>query len=265
MEIVLQQLLPLAAAIVWPFCRIAAAFAAAPILGEAMVPVRVRALAALILALVVQPGLPPMPAIDPLSLQGVVAMAEQVLIGGLLGFMFHLVLTALLMFGSVVSTQMGLSMAMINDPMTGQSSDVLSSVMYVVFMLLFFTIDGHLILTHVLARSFSVWPVGSFAFEFAALKQLAFAAGWMFSAAAALAIPVVFATFVVQTGLGLLNRAAPTLNLFALGFSVTTMVGLLLVTLLLPSLPEHFQRMIMHVLDLYDSFARPAGAARSTE
>lgn len=260
MEIVLSQLLPLAGDIFWPFCRIAAALAAAPMLGEASVPLRIRALVALVLALVVQPGIGPSPSIDPLSLQGVVAVGEQVLIGGLLGFMFHLVMAALNLFGAMVSSQMGLSMAQINDPMSGQMSDVVTSLMYVVFILLFFAVDGHLILTHVLARSFTVWPVGSFAFDIEALKRLAFAVGWMFSAAVALMLPVMFATLVVQAGLGLLNRAAPALNLFALGFSVTTMFGLLLLTLLLPSLPEHYGRMITHVLDVYDQLAMPPAA-----
>lgn len=260
MEDVFTQLLPLANAIVWPFCRIAAALAAAPILGEVMVPVRIRLLIALILAVVVQPGMPAPPAIDALSPQGMAAVAEQVLIGGLLGFMFHLVLSALQIFGTIASSQMGLSMAQINDPMNGQMADVLTSVMYVVFILLFFAVDGHLILTHVLARSFAVWPVGSFAFDLDALKRLAFAVGWIFSAALALALPLMFATLVVQVGLGLLNRAAPALNLFALGFSVTTMFGLLLLTLLLPSLPDHYGRMVEHVLEVYDQLALPPPA-----
>jgi len=262
MELVLTKLMPFASAILWPFCRIAAAFAAAPILGDMAVPVRIRILAALALALVVQPGIPAAPAIDPLSAQGVVAVVEQVLIGGLLGFLFHLVLSALQIFGTVVSSQMGLSMAQINDPLSGATTDVLSGVMYVLFILLFFSVDGHLVLTHVLARSFAVWPVGSFAFELNAVKHLLYAVGWMFSAALALALPVMFATLVVQIGMGLLNRAAPQLNLFSLGFSITTLFGLLLVTLLLPSMPDHYSRMVSHVLGVYDQLATPAAALK---
>ncbi|MFH5249615.1 flagellar biosynthetic protein FliR [Burkholderia semiarida] len=260
MESLLPELMRFAGAVVWPFCRIAAAFAAAPILGEAMIPLRARALAALVLALTIQPGMPAGPSVDPLSIAGMVVIAEQVAIGGLIGFVFHLVLSALLAFGSVVSSQIGLSMAQINDPMNGQTTDVLSSVMYVMFILLFFAVDGHVLLTQVLARSFSIWPIGSAAFDFAALERFALAVGWMFSAALALALPVIFAALVVQVGLGLLNRTAPALNLFSLGFSVTTMFGLWLVMLLLPSLPGHYHRMVVHVLDLYGGLAGAAAA-----
>jgi len=255
MELLLPDLMRIAAAVVWPFCRIAAALAAAPILGDAMIPMRARALAAFVLAFTVQPGMPASPAVDLVSLSGVAVIAEQIAIGGLIGFVFHLVLSVLLAFGAIVSSQIGLSMAQMNDPMNGQSSDVLSNVMYVLFILLFFAVDGHLLMTHVLARSFDVWPIGSAGIDVSALKRFVMAVGWMFSAAMAMALPVTFATLVVQVGLGMLNRAAPTLNLFSLGFSITTLFGLLLVVLLLPSLPDHYHRMVTHVLDLYDDLA----------
>ncbi|WP_153074612.1 flagellar biosynthetic protein FliR [Paraburkholderia bonniea] len=265
MEATIQQLQPLALAVLWPFCRIAAAFATAPVFGEAMLPWRLRALISLILALALQPMLPAAPAIDALSLAGIGAIGEQILLGAMIGCVFHLILAVLLLFGSVVSSQMGLSMAAINDPLNGQMSDALSSVMYVLFILLFFCVDGHLLLLNVLARSFTVWPVGSAAFSAQALQQLVFAIGWMFSAALALALPVVFATLVVQIGMGLLNRTAPTLNLFALGFSITTMTGLLLVTLLIPALPEHYGRMVSHVLDLYATLASASTTSGSAQ
>ncbi|WP_213762716.1 flagellar biosynthetic protein FliR [Caballeronia sp. dw_19] len=257
MEQVFRELQPLVATIMWPFCRIVVALLSAPVLGEVMVPMRARIMLALLLAVVIVPGLPAMPAVEPLSLQGSIAMAEQILIGGMLGFVFHLVLAALMIFGATVSSQMGLSMAQINDPLNGQSSDVVSSLMYVVFILLFFAVDGHLLITQILVKSFHIWPVGSLAFDTGALKRLALALAWMFSAALALSLPVVFATMVMQIGLGFLNRVAPTLNLFALGFSVTTMFGLLLLTLLMPSLPDHFNQMISHVLNLLDQLALP--------
>ncbi len=257
MEQVVRELQPLIAAIVWPFCRILAALMSAPVLGEALVPMRARVMLALALAVVAMPAIPATPPIEPLSLQGVVTMAEQILIGGMLGFVFHLVLSALMIFGATVSAQMGLSMAQINDPVNGQASDAVSSLMYIVFILLFFAADGHLVLAHILVRSFQVWPAGSLSFDAAALKRLAFALTWMFPAALALALPVVFATMVLQIGLGFLNRAAPTLNLFSLGFSITTVFGLLLLVLLMPSLPDHYNRMMIHVLDLLDTLALP--------
>ncbi|MGC1548514.1 MAG: flagellar biosynthetic protein FliR [Rhodanobacter sp.] len=266
MEGILEELQPLIAAVLWPFCRIMAALASAPALGEMMVPMKVRALAALALAVVMQPGMPEIAPVDPISFRGMGVMAEQILIGGMLGYLFHLILSALMVLGTVVSSQMGLSMAQMNDPVSGTSSDAISSLLHVLFILLFFAVDGHLVLTQVLARSFHVWPVGSFGFDLEALKRLAFAVGWIFSVALMLALPVIFATMVVQVGMGFLNRVAPTLNLFALGFSITTVFGLLLLVLLIPSLPEHFSRMMTHVLDLLDRLViAPAGTVPTSQ
>ncbi|MFC4762303.1 flagellar biosynthetic protein FliR [Dyella koreensis] len=256
----MHRLPALFATVVWPFCRFLAAFAVAPVLGEAMVPMRVRALAALALAVVAQPGLPPLPALEPFSVAGVEVMAEQILIGGMLGFAFHLVLSGLLVLGTLVSAQMGLSMAVMNDPINGTASDAMSSLLYTLFVLLFFAVDGHLVLTQVLARSFHVWPIGGVGMAAVSLERLAHGVGWVSSVALMLALPLVFAIMVIQMGMGFLQRVAPSLNLFSLGFSITTVFGLLLMTALVPALPEHFGRMMAHVLELLDGMA-VAGSA----
>lgn len=257
----MQQLPALVAAVVWPFCRFAAAFAAAPVLGEMMIPMRVRALIALALAVVTQPAMPAAPVVDPISIPGIAVMAEQIMIGGLLGFAFHLVLSALMVLGALISSQMGLSMAMMNDPVNGAPSDAMSSLLYVLFVLLFFSMDGHLVVTQVLARSFHIWPIGGVGVDAASLERMVHGVGWIFAVALMLALPVVFAVLVVQMGMGFLNRVAPSLNLFSLGFSITTVFGLLLVTALLPAVPEHFGRMMTHALDLLDSMASRGATA----
>jgi len=259
MEALLHQLQDVYTVLLWPFFRFAAALAVAPVLGEALVPVRARMLLALVLAVAVQPALPPPPQVDPVSLHGVVLVFEQVLVGGMIGLAFHLVLAALTLFGVLASSQMGLAMAMLNDPVSGTPSDAVSALVYVVFVLLFFAFDGHLLVTHVLARSFHVWPVGAASLDDGALLRLALGVGWIFAAALMLALPLVFAAVAVQFGSGLLNRVAPTLNLFALGFSVTIAFGLLLVMLLVPSLPGHVQRMLAHVVGMLDGLAAAPG------
>jgi flagellar biosynthesis protein FliR len=259
MDALMQQLPTLVAAVMWPFCRFMAALAAAPILGEAMIPMRARALIALALAIVAQPGMPDMPDIDPISVPGIAVMAEQIMVGAVLGFAFHLVLSGLMVLGTLISSQMGLSMAMLNDPVNGTPSDAMSSLLYVLFVLLFFSMDGHLVVTQVLSRSFQIWPIGSGGVDAAALEHMAYAVGWVFAVALMMALPVVFAIMVVQVGMGFLSRVAPTLNLFSLGFSIYTLFGLLLVTILVPAVPEHFSRMMSHVLDLLDSMAARGG------
>lgn len=249
MEALFPDLLAQLTALWWPFCRMLALFSAAPVLGDGTVPVTVRVLLALVLAVVMLPVATPVAAIDPLSLQAVVATLEQAAIGGVLGLALHFCTSVIMVLGYLVSSQMGLSMAVMNDPVSGVSSDVVSSLLSVLGILVFFSMDGHLMLTQVAGASFQQWPVGS-GLRVPTLQLVVYNVSWVFSAALLLALPIVFATLLVQIGFGFLARVAPTLNLFSLGFSVVTLLGLYLLAGLASALPEHYLRLTSQVFEL---------------
>ncbi|WKB54121.1 flagellar biosynthetic protein FliR [Eleftheria terrae] len=259
MELMFGQLVALLSALWWPFCRTMAMLSAAPVVGEAMVPVAPRVLLSLALAVVLLPAAQPASAIDAFSLHGVVATVEQALIGFGLGLAFHLTMSAITVLGYMVSSQMGLSMALMNDPMNGSSSDVVSSLLYMLCILVFFSIDGHLVLTGVLGASFKAWPVGAAGIPLATLQGLALNVAWVFSAAMLLAVPVIFSSLVVQLGFGFLNRVAPSLNLYSLGFSVVTLFGLLVLSQMVRFIPEHYVRMTQRVLQMLHQSLQAGG------
>lgn len=242
-------LLPLIGALWWPFVRIMAMLSMAPVLGEGLVPVPVRALLSMVLAFLMLPltktGVQP----DPFSLHGVVAMMEQAIIGGVLGFALQFAMSVVSMLGFVVSSQIGFSMAQMNDPINGQASDVTSSLLALVAIIVFFSIDGHLVLAGVLGQSFKAWPVGA-PYPPLLLQAVALNAGWIFSAAMLLALPIVFSTMVVQVGFGFLNRVAPTLNLFSLGFSLVTVFGLVMLVQIVRFIPDHYVALTNQVLEM---------------
>lgn len=264
MEPVLAQLLPMLTAIWWPFCRILAMFYGAPVLGEAVTPVTVRILLALVLAVVMLPltggmgGQGQFAAIDPFSMHGVVATIEQALIGFVLGLAFHFAMSVIGVLGYVVTSQMGLSMAVMNDPLNGQSSDVVSAMLSALAMIVFFAIDGHLVIANIVGQSFLAWPLGH-GYSPALLNTVAYNVAWIFSAAMLLALPVVFSTIVVQLGFGFLNRVAPSLNLFSLGFAVITIFGLMMLAELVRFIPEHYVRMTNQVLEMIRQQMQAAG------
>lgn len=234
----------------WPFCRILAALSAAPIIGENTVPMRMRVAIALLLACVT---LPVVDTIDVLvfSVQGTLVAAEQILIGLLFGMMFHFVQAVFMMLGYIVASQMGLAMAVMNDPLNGTSSDVVSGLMLVVSILLFFSVDAHLVVTQVLYASFRVWPIGE-PVDLVSLKPVAYQVSWLFSTTTLLAAPLVFSTLVLQIGKSYLSRATPSINLFSLGFAVTTIFGLLMLGHMVKTLPSHYVHMTQHILEVLD-------------
>lgn len=242
-------LLPLLGALWWPFCRIMALLSTAPVIGEGLVPLPVRALLSLVLAFLMLPltkgGVQP----DPFSLHGVVVLLGQVIIGAALGLALQFAMTVIHLLGFVVSSQVGFSMAQMNDPVNGTASDVISNLLSLVAILVFFAIDGHLVLAGVLGQSFKAWPVGA-PYPPLLLHTIALNLGWVFSAAMLLALPIVFSAMVVQVGFGFLNRIAPTLNLFSLGFSLVVLFGLMMLAQVVRFVPEHYIALTNRVLEM---------------
>ncbi|MBZ2208619.1 flagellar biosynthetic protein FliR [Massilia soli] len=251
-------LLPLLNALWWPFVRNLALLSAAPIIGDAMVPMPVRVLLSLVLAFLLLPVTSGNTDIDPFSMLGVVATIEQAVIGGVIGLALHFSMAVISLVGYLVSSQIGFAMAQMNDPVNGSSSDVVSILLTMLAILVFFSIDGHLVLAGVMGASFKAWPVGQ-GYGPLLLNAVAFNAAWIFSAGMLLALPIVFSTLVVQIGFGFLNRVAPALNLFSLGFSLTTLFGLLMLIQVVHFLPEHYMAMTNQVLDM---LRQQMGAAR---
>jgi flagellar biosynthetic protein FliR len=249
MESLLAQLLPLLNAWWWPFVRVLAMLSAAPVLGDALVPVTVRVLTALVLSILMLPLTGNALAIDPISMQGVAATLEQAVIGGVLGLAFHFSVSVMMVLGYLVSSQIGFSMAVMNDPVNGQSSDVVSALLSMLVIIVFFAIDGHLVIAGVIGGSFQAWPLGG-GYSPLLLQTVAWNVAWIFAAAMLLAVPIVFSTMVVQVGFGFLNRVAPSLNLFALGFSVITIFGLMMLGQVVRFIPEHYIRMTGRVLEM---------------
>lgn len=255
MDQILNQVLPFLLAVWWPFCRILAMLSASPVIGDVTVPVTVRILLSLILAILMLPVMQASGAsrelltIDPFSLYAIVATLEQAVIGFILGLAFHFAMSVMSVLGFLVSSQVGFSMAVMNDPLNGTSSDVISGLLTILCMIVFFAIDGHLVLTGVVGASFKAWPVGQ-GYGPLLLQTVAYNVSWIFAAAMLLALPIVFSTMVVQLGFGFLNRVAPSLNLFSLGFSMITVFGLLMLVQIVKFIPEHYVAMTNRVLDM---------------
>jgi flagellar biosynthetic protein FliR len=241
------------AQVVWPFLRIGAMFSIAPLFGSRTVPVRIRVAAALVMSVALAPTLPPPPDIDVLSAAGAIDVAAQLAIGLSMGFMLQLSFASLQMAGELVATTMGLSMAQVTDPVNGAQVPVLGQLFFMVGMLLFLSMNGHLALIGMLFESFKVMPVGASGLIGADFWVMAAHASSVFVAAVKVALPAVTALLAANVILGVITRAAPQLNLFAFGLPITTALGLVLLLVTLPELANTVQRSMDDVLAVLSS------------
>lgn len=215
----------------WPLFRVMGFFLAAPLFGTQLVPMRIRVILAVAITVMLVPLLPPMPQVDGLSVGVFLIVAQQILIGAALGFFMQLLFQVFVLTGQLIAMQMGLGFASMVDPSNGVTVAILSTVYLMLVMLLFVTFDGHLVMLEILFESFTVMPIVSFGADVNLLIRVVNTLGWVFSSALVLALPALTALLVANFAFGIMTRAAPQLNIFALGFPVALMFGLFIIWL----------------------------------
>lgn len=217
-------------ALMWTLLRVGALITIAPLFGAMYVPLRIRLGIAVVLSVALMNIGPAAPDLEPLSAAGILVIAQELAIGIALGFMLKLAVEAALVAGQLVSTGMGLSFATVVDPQSG-GTPLLGRFYLIVATLLLLATNAHLTLVALLAQSFVLVPIGTGGLSPAGARDVVDFAALMFAGALHLALPAIIAILMVNVAFGVVSRAAPTLNLFAVGFPVTLLMGFVVMAL----------------------------------
>jgi flagellar biosynthetic protein FliR len=154
------------------------------------------------------------------------------------------VFDAMSLAGQLLANSMGLGFAFNIDPLRGVSTPALGQLYVILGTLTFLSLDGHLALLQLLVDSFRGLPVNGDGFDRDALQMLANWGSLVFSGALRIALPGITALLVVNLAFGVVSRAAPSLNLFAVGLPVTLVMGLAVVLYGLPMMQGGFISML---------------------
>jgi flagellar biosynthetic protein FliR len=244
MTLALAEISVWVSSIMWPLMRIGAMLAIAPLFGARTVPVRVRVLFGFLLALLVSMLIPSPPVVDLISIEALLISAHEVLIGIVMGFILQMVFAVLAMAGEYIAFGMGLGFATMVDPSNGIQVPVVGQYYLVLATLIFLALDGHLVLMDVLVNSFYALPVGGAGIEQDAIWALASWGTQMFEGALLIALPVVASLLLVNISFGIITRSAPQLNIFAVGFPMTLLIGFALLMLSMPTLAPLFENLM---------------------
>lgn len=239
----------------WPLMRVGGFFMVAPIVGTAVVPARIRLILALLLTMLIASTLHDLPQPDFLSPASVVLVAQQLLIGIGMALFLQLLTQAFVTFGQIVAMQMGLGFASLNDPVNGISVTSVSQFYLLMSSLLFLGLNGHLVMIDVLVESFRVLPVGANIGP-GRMRTLVGWGSWMFAAGLLMALPAVTALLIVNMSLGIITRAAPQLNIFAIGFPLMLVLGMLFLWASMNSMLPHFEQYSGEALEAMRQWVR---------
>ncbi len=215
--------------------RLSAFFLVLPVFGWKSIPARIKVAMTVLLAAFFS-------MITPLSVdagqvsavEALLLMANEATYGLALGLVAALLFAAVRISGRIVERQMGLAMAEILDPLTGERTQPLGSMLEMIFVLLFLSANGHHLLLLVVSRSYEAFPAGSSPTIPVLTAGVINAGSAMLTAGLKLAAPILAAFMVLMVVLAVLARILPEMNILFISLPLRVGLGLLMMAIFVP-------------------------------
>jgi flagellar biosynthetic protein FliR len=246
----------------WPSLRVGGFVLAAPIASEVAIPARIKIVFTLALAFLLAPLAAAPASLSIFSAAGMLTAVQELLIGVAIGMVMQLAFDGLTFAGQTISMTMGLGFSTLIDPQRGASVPVLGQIISIMGTLSYLAINGHLVLLGALANSFQTMPIGAANIDRDFLLAVATWGARIFETGLLVALPAMIALVIVNMALGVVARAAPQLNLFGIGFTVTLLCGFFVLMVGLDGIMTGISSLIDTTLQAVVELvgAHPAGA-----
>ena len=217
--------------------RISAFFLVLPVFGWQVVPVRLKAALAIFLSLFFY-------TVTPLrfhpahvsSLMAIILLAGEAAYGLALGLIVMLLFSSVQISARVIEQQMGLTMAEIVDPVTGEEASPLSSLLETIFVLLFLSANGHHLFLLIVSKSYEAFPPGTVPTIDILAGGVIETGSAMLIACLRLAAPMLAAFLILMVALALLARLVPEMNILFVSMPVQVALGMFLAAVFMPFL-----------------------------
>ena len=220
-----------------------------PILGRANIPAIFKSGFILVLSVCMYSMTPQTVGVPATTVELILRLSLELALGFLLGMIVQFFFYIPQLAGSVVDTQMGMSMNQIYDA-TSKTNNTVTGIMFNVLMtLLFFAANGHHTLLRILLTSGEIIPLGNVGFG----EEVAYAMLELFVEctvlAVKLAMPILAAELIGQVGMGILMKVIPQINIFVINIDIKIIIGLVLVFLLIAPFSEFLLKAESTMLD----------------
>ena len=218
-----------------------------PVFGRRNVPNTVKAAMALTLAVVIVSPMERDAELDKYTADIFVFMlllVKEAVFGYLIGLIINIYFSVISMGGEIIDMQMGLSMSQLYDPGSNIQMPLTANFFNVELMLIFFMTRSHTTLIEMIRMSFEVSPVTSFSFNAAIAIGLMSLFAHIFVLSLKLAFPILAVELVTETGIGIIMRAVPSINVFVVGVQLKILVALIVLVTVCPFLARFFDGMM---------------------
>lgn len=183
-------------------------------------------------------------------------MANEILIGLMIGLTANLIFTAVNFAGTIIGYQMGFAAANVFDPQTTQQLSLMSQFQNVLTILIFLALNVHHMFFRVIVESYQLLPPGYLDFSGGAVELLMDLGSRMFLLGVKFSAPILVILLLSNMVLGIMARVFPQLNVFMLSFPINIGIALIVIGLTLSSmvliLSREFDTMVENFLRLFE-------------
>ena len=162
------------------------------------------------------------------------AVVSEIMTGVIIGFLINAIFLFFKMAGAFIDMQGGLSMVSMLDPATNINATLISNLIYMISIAIFFIIDGHHLLLKLLIESFRIVPLGETIVYGETIMEVMRTLTELFFVGVKIALPFLIIIFITDLCLALVSRAVPAINVMILGMPVKITVALITFIIALP-------------------------------
>jgi len=215
--------------------RISAFFLVIPVFGWQSIPIRIKVAITVLMAIFFSMITPvPIVAGRVSTAEAVLLIANEATYGLALGLVVTLIFASVKFSGRIIERQMGLAMAEILDPLTGERAQPLGSLLEMIFIMLFLSANGHHLFLLIISRSYESFPAGSIPTIPVLTEGIIQAGSTMLIHGLKLAAPILAAFLLLMVVLAVLARMVPEMNILFISLPLRVGLGLLMVVIFLP-------------------------------
>ncbi len=169
--------------------------------------------------------------------------------GYVIGYVVELFFMVITFGGFVIDFQMGLSMANVYDPQSNAQIPVTGSLFQAYYMLLFFALDGHLALMRILLTSAEIVPYGGILITQTLAQRIIDIFLECIGMGIKFAMPIIAAEFLMEIGVGIMNKVVPQVSIFVINIQLKIIVGLMLLIILFSPMGEYVNLIITEMIN----------------
>ncbi len=175
-------------------------------------------------------------------------LMKEFAMGFVIGYIMELFFFAITFGGYIIDFQLGLTMSTVYDPQSNAQIAVTGSLLQTWYMLMFFAVDGHLALLKILLTSAEIVPYGGIVITAGLGSRVVEIFLQCVELGVRLSLPILAAEFLVQVGIGIMNKVVPQISIFIINIQLKIIVGLGLLVILFSPIGDHLNRIMTEMM-----------------